>query len=218
MGNPQLCGAKTRAGGTCKRAAMRGSNRCDFHGGKSPQAQRKAAERLLEQRAQAVLAALGEDVAPVTDALTALEDIAGQVMALVGLLKTKVAQLTEIRYSSGMGLEQVRSELSVYLSALTRAESVLGRIISLDLEGRRVTIEEAKVAAVVLALDKVLASPDLALDAERQRRGRQLLARALGAQGVSKALAVPIGVSADQDRNGPPSMRSQVPDTEDSSR
>ena len=202
MGDPRLCGAKTRAGVPCKRQAMRGSNRCDFHGGKSPQARRKAAERLLEQRAQSVLAELGEDIEPIRDPLTALEEVAGQVMALVGLLKGKVSELTEIRYSSGMGLEQVRSELSVYLSALTRAESVLGRIISLDLEGRRVTIEEAKVAAVVLALDKVLASPDLSLDSERQRRGRQLLARALGAQGVSKVLAAPFNVPAEQDSDG----------------
>ena len=31
----QRCGAKTRAGMPCKRAAMKGKNRCRLHGGKS---------------------------------------------------------------------------------------------------------------------------------------------------------------------------------------
>lgn len=35
-GGRRLCGARTRAGGSCKRAPSRGRNRCDRHGGKSP--------------------------------------------------------------------------------------------------------------------------------------------------------------------------------------
>jgi len=147
---------------------------------------------LAEQRALRVLANL-EQVESVTDPFAALEGLAGQAVALVDILRKQVAQLQEIRYRGGpgSGTEQLRAELAAYLSALGRAESILGRILSLDLDSRRVRLEEAKVAAVVLALDKVLASPDLALDSERQRRGRELLARALGAPSVRTSLGTP---------------------------
>lgn len=49
--NKRYCGAKTRAGGSCRRAPLRGTTRCRLHGGSSPQAQRKAAETLAEWRA-----------------------------------------------------------------------------------------------------------------------------------------------------------------------
>jgi len=183
--SPRLCGARTRAGGMCKRLALTGTNRCQFHGGASPQAQRKAAERLAEQKARAVLAELGEDIAPVTDALAALEDVAGQTMALVNLLKGKVAELTELRYASGMGLEQTRAELTLYVSVLGRAESVLSKIIGLNLEGRRVQLNEARIAFVVGALSRVVSHRDLGLDEGAQRRARAMLARELGAPTVT---------------------------------
>jgi hypothetical protein len=43
-----LCGRKTRAGGTCRQRAMLGQTVCFIHGGKSPQALRKAEERMRE--------------------------------------------------------------------------------------------------------------------------------------------------------------------------
>ena len=43
-----------------------------------------------------MLAELGEEIAPVTDALSALELVGGQVMTLLDLLKDRVASLTEL--------------------------------------------------------------------------------------------------------------------------
>jgi len=185
---------------------------CRMHGGSSPQARKKAAERIAEQAARRTLSDLGAEAPPVVDALDALERLAGEAMRLVDVLRGMVSDLEEIRYRGGpgSGTEQLRGELGAFLSALGRAESVLGRILALDLDAKRVRIEEAKVAAVVLALDKVLGSPDLGLDTERQRRGRELLARALGAATVSKSLAVPANGPAEQARNGARLMPSQA--------
>jgi hypothetical protein len=182
---------------------MAGQSVCRMHGGSSPQARKKAAERLAEQAARRTLSDLGAEAPPVVDALDALERLGGEAVRLVDVLRGMVSDLEEIRYRGGpgSGTEQLRGELGAFLSALGRAESVLGRILALDLDAKRVRIEEAKVAAVVLALDKVLASPDLALDTERQRRGRELLARALGAPAVSKQLAAPVNGAADLARN-----------------
>lgn len=209
---PERCRATTRSGKRCKMPPMMGQQVCRMHGGSSPQARKKAAERLIEQQARKTLADL-EQVETLTDPFTALEGLASQAVQLVDVLRGQVAQLQELRYRGGpgSGTEQLRAELAAYLSALGRAESILGRILSLDLDTRRVRIEEAKVAAIVLALDKVLASPDLALDAARQRRARELLARALGAQGVSRVLAAASNMPADLDRNGPRLIYRQAP-------
>lgn len=173
------CGAKTRSGAPCRKPPIRGGARCRMHGGASPQAMAAAAQRATEQRARRALEALGETT-PVTDPFAALEDLAGQAVALVDLLRVEASRLEQIRYSAaGMGTEQIRGELQAYLAAMARAESILGRIVSLDLDARRLRLDEAKAAVVIAALAKVLAHRDLALDEERQRRARALLAAEL---------------------------------------
>ena len=129
------CGAKTRTGGTCKNRPMNGQRRCHVHGGSSPQALAAAAERLALTRAQRTLESIGE-TAPCRDPLTALEDLAGQALALVDVLRGAVSRLEQIRYQDAHAGEQLRGELTAYLSALARAESILGKIITLDQIGR----------------------------------------------------------------------------------
>lgn len=174
------CGAKTSTGGVCKNLPMEGTNRCYHHGGAAPQVKRKAAERLALAKAQRTLESLGE-TEPVTDPITALEDLAGQAVALCDVLRGAVSRLEQVRYQDGHAGEQIRGELQAYLSALGRAESILGKIISLDLASRRLALDEARVLLVVNAVTKVLGHRDLDLDAERQRRARALIARELGA-------------------------------------
>ena len=51
------CHAHRRDGALCRRWAIRGGFVCPKHGGASPQARRKARERLVEIAASAILAA-----------------------------------------------------------------------------------------------------------------------------------------------------------------
>lgn len=177
---PLTCHATTRSGAQCRTPPMHGQQVCRMHGGSSPQALRKASERVVEQQARTMLSALGESD-PVDDPYAALLDIASQAKAFADIMRDQVVRLEELRYSSGMGLEQIRAEVQVYLSALTRAESVISSVIKLDLDTRRLRLREAQVQAIILAVDRMLTSPELELDPIRQRRGRELLARALGA-------------------------------------
>jgi hypothetical protein len=177
------CGAKTSTGRPCKNLPLEGTNRCRHHGGASPQAQAKAVERLALARAQRTLESLGQ-TEPVSDPITALEELAGQAVALVDVLRGAVSRLEQIRYRDDRVGEQIRGELQAYLSALARAESILGKIISLDLASRRLALDEARVLLVVNALGKVLGARDLDLTAEQQRRARALIARELGAPAV----------------------------------
>jgi hypothetical protein len=140
----------------------------------------KAAERRAEAQARRALAAL-EFSSPCEDPIGALLDLAGQAMALVDLLRPVVARLEEVSYKGGLGAgpEQVRGELQAYLAAMKRAESILGRIVSLDLESRRVAVSEAQATVMVTALAAVLTHSDLGLDPPRQQLARELLSAEL---------------------------------------
>jgi hypothetical protein len=154
-----------------------------MHGGASPQARRKAAERLAAAEARRTLEDLGGQVEPIGDPFAALEQLAGEAVALVAVLRGQVAALQAVRYQGGpgSGTEQLRGELQAYMTALGRAESILGRIAALDLDARRVRLQEAQVALVVSAFAKVLRHGALGLDVEAQRRARGMLALELGA-------------------------------------
>lgn len=58
------CRAHRRDGAPCKRWAIRGGYVCPKHGGASPQARRKARERLIEATAYRILAAWEESGPP----------------------------------------------------------------------------------------------------------------------------------------------------------
>jgi len=169
---------------------MRDQVRCYIHGGRSPQALAKAVQRRTERAARRTLESLGT-TEPCTDAVAALEDLAGQAVALTDILRHKVADLEEIRYKGGVGdgVEQVRGELQAYLAAMGQCERILRSIIALNLDARRVRVQEAQVAIMVKALAKVLGHRDLALNEDRQRRARALLAHELGVTPAIEATA-----------------------------
>jgi len=211
------CTAKSKQSGErCKRRAIPGGHVCIIHGGRTPGAVAAAQRQLVEQRARRSLADLHTTEA-VVDPFAALESLAAQAVGLVDVLRGMVGDLEEIRYRGGpgSGTEQVRGEVQVYLSTLGRAEAILSKIIGLGIEGRKVQIEEAKILLIVSALDSVLAHRDLALDPDRQRRARELLARRLGApELVSKPLAEPRNLPADLDRSDEHLIHSQASGTE----
>jgi len=77
---PTRCGAQSRAEDKhpCRQYAVEGATRCRFHGGASPQAKRKARERIAEERAAAVLRT--QPAEPVTDAVSALRRLCAEVL------------------------------------------------------------------------------------------------------------------------------------------
>lgn len=174
------CAAHNRQGTPCGLWPLAGQRVCGLHGGRTPNALRRASERLVEQQARRTLASLANEPEPVTDPVGALERLAGEVVALVSVLRGFVSDLEEIRYKGGIGagFEQLRGEMSFYMSSLQRAESVLSSIVKLDLDARRVRIAEAQASLVVAAVTSTLRA--LGLSAEQQRRARAMLARELG--------------------------------------
>jgi hypothetical protein len=166
-----FCLAKTKSSndGTyeCKLRPIAGGTRCIKHGAGTKQAKAKAHERLALGKAQRHLEALG-DTAPHRDSYEALQAVGNQASLLLDLLSGVVSQLHEFRYEGDHG-ENIRGELQAYMTAMARAESVHSKIISLGLEERRLTIDEAKIALIVAALDKALDQRQLNLSTEQKK-------------------------------------------------
>lgn len=174
----QRCSAKTKRG-PCKHYPMKGQKVCFVHGGSSPQAKRKAQERLAEERAQKMLSKLGRPD-PVTDPIGELQQVAGEATAWSQLLRDKVLALEgDFRYEHDKTGEQIRGEVQVYSNALRQTADVLARIISLDLEANRLRLEEAKVLILVKALDQVLGSRELNLTSEQRAFAQKQLMKRL---------------------------------------
>ncbi len=88
---------------------------------------------------------------------------------LTHVLRSMVADLTKIRYEApGIGTEQIRGELTVYLSALSRAESILSKIAGLHLEERRVRVSELQAVALHSCVISALSKAEIA-EPGRQR-------------------------------------------------
>lgn len=148
------CSAHNRQGNPCGRPAMLGATVCDFHGGKAPQVRAKTTRRLVESRARRVLDR--ENVEPVTNPITALQQLAGEVVALKDLLATKVSELESWRYESRLGAEQLRSELLLLERAQDRAGRLLTDMAKLGLEERAVRLTEQQAALIAQVLQRVL--------------------------------------------------------------
>jgi hypothetical protein len=90
------------------------------------------------------------------DPIDRLEELAADALALTEALKEQVAVLRSIRYESDRGGEQIRGELTAYLSAMNTAEKVLASIVRLDLDSRRLRVAEAQAALFVIAIHGIL--------------------------------------------------------------
>ena len=135
------CGAKTRSGGSCRQPAMQGSPRCRMHGGSSPQARKRAQLRLAERQALAVLER--EGIPPMTDPLTALQQLAGEALRLKDYFGERLAALEQLRYEGRAG-EQLRAEVALFERALDRAQKFALDLAKLNLEDRLVRLSEAQ--------------------------------------------------------------------------
>jgi glycerate kinase len=65
------------------------------------------------------------------------------------------------------------------MSMLARSESILAKIVSLDIAERRQRLDELQLKRMSAALDRALGNRDVALTSEQQRRLRQALVREL---------------------------------------
>lgn len=173
---PDECGAKLRNGSRCKRKHCVGIERCVLHCRKTKE-QREAAkaEHIVQKRAERTLQMMGE-IAPVTDPIGALEDVAGMGVAFLDIMRCEVMKREDVGYSSDQGLEQIRAEIQVFLQAMGRVESILSNIVRLDLETRRVRVTEVQIQMTIAAFIATISNGDYDIPLAIQARMRQEMA------------------------------------------
>ncbi|MFJ5217179.1 hypothetical protein ACIP98_20955 [Streptomyces sp. NPDC088354] len=154
------CTAKRKGGGgeQCKQWALKGQKVCRVHGGKAPQnlaaGERRVNEARVEEETRRALAVL--DVPPVDNPLTALSELAGQVVAWKDALAERVNMLERIRYTDDKNAEQLRSEVALYERAMDRCVNVLGTIGRLRIDERLAAISEQQATVVIGAIEAAL--------------------------------------------------------------
>lgn len=168
--NPALerCGARRTNGEPCRRWPSHGATRCVRHGAGAPQVRVAAAARVLDVKVRATLARLG--VGAVDNPLTALAQLAGEVLAWKDATAALVNELRELRYEDAKGGEQLRSEVVLWERALDRAVTVLAAMAKLKLDERLVAVSEATADMLVRAVDAGLAAAGLTGEARETAR------------------------------------------------
>lgn len=187
--------SKTRQGEPCGNWPVRGATVCRNHGGSAPQVKAAAARRVVEGQALKAVSALGK-WSPVTDPLTALADVAGEVTAVKDFLRGLVEQIVEVeqrhaglsgggetlRSTDDKGAEQLNAKFQAYMTMLDRTVSTLATIAKLNIDERMARIDEARAEMIREALRRAFAEAGLA--GEQQTRGLAALGRHLRVVGT----------------------------------
>lgn len=161
----------------CGRWPIKGGLVCPTHGGSIGHVKAKAAERVVEEEAMAMVSRMNID--PVQNPLLELKMLAGRALAWEKLFAAKREEIEEWRYTHPGAGEQLRSEVAVVERAMDRCAHVLVQIAKLNLDERLVRLEEAKAALVEQLVLDVFS--DLKLTNTQIREGRVSLGRRLAA-------------------------------------
>lgn len=176
------CGAKKHQGeGTCHKEAGWGTDHvgigpCKLHAGCTPNVSKSARMKLAEIEAAKELARL--DVVPVDNPLTELSKLAGQVIAWRDAIAELVNDLTDIRYESAGGGEQLRAEVALFERAMDRCIAVLTAIARLNIDERLLKISERQADAVIAAIETALNAAEVR-DQDLRSKAKQAAARHL---------------------------------------
>lgn len=166
MSNPQpsnparrpdaMCGAKCRDGHPCTQYAVKGTNRCRMHGGRAPQTVAKARQNVLEARINGELRR--REVTPVTDPVTAIQDVVGREFAFLDLAQDRMSEILDswARTSEVTGVEDARATVAIFERALDRAERGAARMVQLGIQARIAAAQEMRAAAFIAAFQRAI--------------------------------------------------------------
>lgn len=175
MGRQALkCKGRKTNGDPCNNYAITGGLVCHAHGGRAKQVKAKAAQRVAEGKVRAQLARM--DVEPITDPLSELAKITGEVVAWKDAIRDRVNELTSLRYSTEGG-EQLRAEVALFERAMDRCEKFLTAMARLNIDERLARISEQQADLIMRAVTGGIA--DLGLPQEQQVEASRHVARRL---------------------------------------
>lgn len=170
-------GRSKRTKEPCGNWAMKGGKVCRMHGGGTPQARQKAAERRVEAEARLAFGRLAEVSSPIHDPLTELGRLAGDVVAWKNFLAGRIETLETLRFEDAKGAEQIRGEIQLFRQALMDCNTILATMGRLDIDGRLAVVSEQQAELVADAFAAVMT--DMGMSGEQQREARIRVANKL---------------------------------------
>lgn len=187
---PKLCGAKTRAGGKCKRPAGAGTDhvghgRCKLHGGSSPNGRKHAAREQAHELA--LLLGDGISIEPHEALLKCVRLAAAEVGFFTARIEglqledVTVRPRTDKESDDGYEKKLAPAELNLWVQERIRAVDRLARYSKLAIDAgiaeRQVRIAEQFGETIATLLRGVL--EDLRLTPEQMDRAREIVPRRL---------------------------------------
>ena len=166
---------------------MTGQRVCKMHGGKSPGAQERGEQRVLEQRADAEVRKLwvGLDAAPaVNDPVGSLSRLAGALEQAVDVVGSRVNELGSV--ASGSSMQQLRGEVVLLERLLGQLRQALDAMARLGIAERQIVLEAEQAQAVISAFLGAVGAVQL-LPADRDLVVRRFL-EGLGVDGAALEL------------------------------
>lgn len=131
---------------------MTGQRVCKMHGGKSPGAQERAAERVLEQAADTELrklwVGLGDAVA-VKDPVESMARLAGALEHFLEEIGAKVNHLNHV--AAGKDLSALRGEIVLWEKVAGMLSRLLDSMARLGIAERQIELEAEQAQAVISA-------------------------------------------------------------------
>jgi hypothetical protein len=154
------CTAHTTAGNPCRRQAIKGGTVCYVHGGAAPQTKAAAHRRLAE--AEAAESIRDVVVAPISNPLEALAEVAEEARAWQGHIAAKVAELDAMDGMSPVSrTEYLRPLVALYERSMDRTAKFLADWVRLGFDERMVALHERQADLVDRFLTLVLDDLDL---------------------------------------------------------
>ena len=150
------CGARKVDGTPCRRWPIKGSNRCRLHGGSAPQVRAKARQNVLEARINGELRR--REITPVTDPVTAIQDVVGREFAFLDLAQDRMSEILDswVRTSELTDTEDARATVAIFERALDRAERGATRMVQLGIQARIAAAQEMRAAAFIAAFQQAI--------------------------------------------------------------
>ncbi len=180
MSTDKRCRATNRGGQPCGQPPVPGALVCHYHGGAAGQVKRRAAERVAVAKARTILD--GHRVTPVTDPLTALMEVAGEVVAFKVYLSERAGEL-----ASSADSDEERATLGAYERALDRCGRILVDMAKLNLDERITRLAEGQAQMLGAVVLSVLSSTELALTETQLTTARNAIATELLALDAGEA-------------------------------
>ena len=169
------CTAKSRTTGEqCKQRAMMEQTKCRFHGGKSPNALKKARERAAEKKILTELERgklTGKALLGTTDPLSELQKLTTELVYFKDQLVERVNALgDDITHFDAKNTEAARVVIDLYMRANKELTKTLDIALKHDIEGKKLALETAKAEVVAACLIRVLTALDLPRETAEQAK------------------------------------------------